>query len=182
MKALCQAHCDWTDAAETLAMCITQHLQQLTSSQHTSSMFSALELQLNQEQDMYISKVLPFVTARRRPSRRERHGAHSKVLRLFKQLNKLEDNVLYRVSKDPVSKQKKFQYVLPESLKDRALAGLHDLAGHQGQDRTMSLTRQRFYWPNMENDIRGYVQCCHRCVVAKSPDPAARAPLESIRS
>ena len=24
MKALCQAHCDWTDAAETLAMCITQ--------------------------------------------------------------------------------------------------------------------------------------------------------------
>ena len=184
MKALCQAHCAWTDAAETRAMCITQHLQQLTSSQHTSSMFSALELQLNQEQDMYISKVLPFVTARRRPSRRERHGVHSKVLRLFKQLDKLEvrDNVLYRVSKDPVSKQKKFQYVLPESLKDRALAGLHDLAGHQGQDRTMSLARQRFYWPNMENDIRGYVRCCQRCVVAKSPDPAARAPLESIRS
>ena len=52
MKALCQAHCAWTDAAETRAMCITQHLHQLTSSQHTSSMFSALELQLNQEQDM----------------------------------------------------------------------------------------------------------------------------------
>lgn len=184
MRALCQAHCDWMDAAEFRAMCTTQHLQQLTSSQDALSMISAQELQQGQEQDPYISKVLPFVIARKHPSRRERHGVHSKVLRLFKQFDKLDvrDNVLYRVLKDSVSKQKRFQYVLPESFKDRALMGLHDLAGHQGQDRTLSLARQRFYWPNMESDIREYVRCCQRCVVAKSPDPAARAPLESIKS
>uniref|UniRef100_A0A8C7YJD4 Integrase catalytic domain-containing protein n=1 Tax=Oryzias sinensis TaxID=183150 RepID=A0A8C7YJD4_9TELE len=34
----------------------------------------------------------------------------------------------------------------------------------------------------MEKDIRTYVKCCQRCVVGKSPEPAARAPLESIKS
>ncbi|XP_042601929.1 uncharacterized protein LOC109056270 [Cyprinus carpio] len=47
--------------------------------------------------------------------------------------------MLYRVTKDPVSKQKRFQYVLPVNLKGKTLMGVHDLAGHQGQDRTLSL-------------------------------------------
>lgn len=108
---------------------------------------------MRQQYDVDISQVLPFIATRRRPSRRESHGADSKVLRLFKQWDKLEvrDGVLYR---DPVSKQRRFQYVLPQSLKDKALSGIHDLAGHQGQDRTLSLARQRFYWPDMEKDVR----------------------------
>lgn len=184
IQALCQAHCDWFDAAESRALCLVQHVQQQPAGLETLPLFSAQELQLSQYQDPNISKVMPFVAAKKRPSRRERHGADSKVLRLFKQWDRLvvRDNVLYRVMKDPVSKQKRFQYVLPESLRDKALSGIHDLAGHQGQDRTLSLARQRFYWPNMESDVRSYVKCCQRCVVGKSPEPAARAPLESIKS
>ena len=34
----------------------------------------------------------------------------------------------------------------------------------------------------MESDIRTYVRCCQRCVHGKTPEPAARAPLESIKS
>lgn len=106
---------------------------------------SVCELQQGQENDPIISKVLPFVVARRRPSRRERHGTSPMVLRLFKQLERLEvrNGVLYRVTKDPLSKQKRLQYVLLQSLKAEALSGIHDLAGHQGQDRTLSLARQR---------------------------------------
>ena len=184
IRALCQAHCAWNDTAESRALCLTQNIQQLSSGRDALPMFSAQELQLAQEQDPVISKVLPFVSTRRRPSRRERHGADSKVLRLLKQWDKLEvhDGVLYRVSRDPVSKQRRSQYVLPQSLKDKALSGIHDLAGHQGQDRTLSLARQRFYWPDMEKDVRAHVRCCRRCVFGKSPEPAARAPLERIRS
>lgn len=103
---------------------------------------------------------------------------------MFKQWERLcvQDGILYRTTKDPASKQKRYQYVLPKSLKIRALTGIHDLAGHQGQDRTLSLARQRFYWSDMERDIRDYVKCCQRCVFGKSPEPAARAPLESIKS
>lgn len=108
----------------------------------------------------------------------------SKVPRLFKQWDKLQvhNDVLYRVTKDPVTKQKRFQFVLTQSLRDSALSGIHDLAGHQGQDRTLSLAKQRFYWPDMEKEVRSYVKCCQRCVFGKTPEPSARAPLESIRT
>ncbi|KAI4883153.1 hypothetical protein NFI96_007208 [Prochilodus magdalenae] len=184
IRALCQGCCDWSDAAETRAVHLVQHVQQLSGYQETFPTFSAEELKLSQEGDPVISTVLPFVFDRKRPSRREKHGADSKVLRMFKQWERLcvQDGILYRTTKDPASKQKRYQYVLPESLKIRALTGIHDLAGHQGQDRTLSLARQRFYWSDMERDIRDYVKCCQRCVFGKSPEPAARAPLESIKS
>lgn len=56
------------------------------------------------------------------------------------------------------------------------------MAGHQGQARTVNLARQRFYWPKMEQDVREYVKCCQRCILAKTPEPSARAPLESIKT
>ncbi|CDQ95193.1 unnamed protein product [Oncorhynchus mykiss] len=62
------------------------------------------------------------------------------------------------------------------------MTGIHDLAGLQGQARTLALARQRFFWPAMERDIKEYVRCCQRCVLAKTPEPAARAPLESIKT
>uniref|UniRef100_A0A3Q3L803 Integrase catalytic domain-containing protein n=1 Tax=Mastacembelus armatus TaxID=205130 RepID=A0A3Q3L803_9TELE len=34
----------------------------------------------------------------------------------------------------------------------------------------------------MDSDVRDYVKCCRRCILAKTPDPSARAPLESVRS
>ncbi|KAJ8373066.1 hypothetical protein AAFF_G00271940 [Aldrovandia affinis] len=104
------------------------------------------------------------------------------VMRILKQWDKLTvlDGILYRVTRDPVTKHKRFQFVLPDSLKSQALAGVHDLAGHQGQPRTLSLVRQRFFWYDVEKDVRSYVRNCARCVLSKTPEPAARAPLESI--
>ena len=50
------------------------------------------------------------------------------------------------------------QLLLPKVYRDIALAGLHDEAGHQGRDRTMSLVKFRFYWPGMDGDIEKYVR------------------------
>lgn len=71
---------------------------------------------------------------------------------------------------------------MPDSLKADTLSGVHDHAGHQGQPRTLSLTRQRFFWPSMERDVHDYARCCHRCVLSKTPEPSARVPLESIKT
>lgn len=90
-----------------------------------------------------------------------------------------QDVVLYKITKDPSNRQKAYQFVLPANLKVKALSGVHDLAGHQGQARTLHLARQRFFWPQMERDIKEYVKCCQRCILAKTPEPVARAPLES---
>lgn len=68
------------------------------------------------------------------------------------------------------------------SLWPRVLQGAHDEAGHQGQQRTLYLVRQRFHWLGLSKDVAEYVRHCRRCVVSKSPEPEARAPLESIRT
>lgn len=73
-----------------------------------------------------------------------------------------------------------YLYVVPASIKVMVLKGVHDEAGHQGQQRTVYLTRQRFFWHGLEREVKAYVKCCRRCVVSKTPDPEARAPLESI--
>ncbi len=51
---------------------------------------------------------------------------------------------------------------------------------HQGQYRSVSLAKQRFFWLNMEHRIRDHVRHCQRCIVSKSADPSGRAPLENI--
>lgn len=81
-----------------------------------------------------------------------------------------------------MSKTKRFQLVLPMSLRSKALEGVHDLAGHQGQVRTLHLERQRFFWLKVERDMKEYVWCCERCVFTKTPELVAQAPSESIRT
>ena len=94
----------------------------------------------------------------------------------------MRDGVLYWVAKNPFTKRKTYLYVVPLSLRHKVLQGVHDEAGHQGQQRTLYLTRQRFYWTGLARDVTEYVRGCRRCVVSKSPEPEARAPLENIRT
>ncbi|KAJ8000232.1 hypothetical protein DPEC_G00202700 [Dallia pectoralis] len=178
-------HDQWETVTELRAIQAIQAIQDaIPLGYDTISAISLDEIQQGQESDPVISKIMPYLSQKKRPSRRERAGMDARALVLLKQWDrlKIEDGVVYRVSKDPLSKYKRFQLVLPSSLKIKALNGVHNLAGHQGQSRTLQLARQRFFWPRMERDIRDYVKCCQRCILAKTPEPSARAPLESIRT
>lgn len=185
VKSLCEAHTEWETATESRAAQLLESLPQvMTTGQGALPAFSLDELRHSQELDPVIKEVLPFVDRRKPPSRRERSGLNARTLTLLKQWDRLrvQEGVLYRVTKDPLSRQRRSQFVLPSSLKEKALSGVHDLAGHQGQARTLHLTRQRFFWSRMESDVKEYVKCCQRCILAKTPEPSARAPLESIRT
>lgn len=78
-------------------------------------------------------------------------------------------------------RKRRLQFVVPSSLVKPVLEGLHDEAEHQGQGRTLSLARQRFFWISLERDVREHVKCCKRCVVSKTPEREGTAPLESIK-
>ncbi|KAJ8358505.1 hypothetical protein AAFF_G00433750 [Aldrovandia affinis] len=185
VKAALLHHSDWETAAGIRATHLIHHVQQLESAgQDTLPSLTLRELEGHQLQDPAVSSVLPFVVRRRRPSRRERCGMDARSLFMLKSWERLkvQDGILYRETRDPVSRTKRLQLVLPTSLRGKALEGVHDLAGHQGQVRTLHLARQRFFWPNMARDVKEYVRCCERCVFAKTPEPAARAPLESIKT
>ncbi|KAI4871772.1 hypothetical protein NFI96_001511 [Prochilodus magdalenae] len=185
VSCLLTSHESWDAGSRQRAASIVDHVEELIpSSQDTLPTWSIEELRSHQLQDTSIARALFYVERKRRPTRRERFNETPESLKILKHWEKLTliNGILYRVSKDPATKHKRFQFVLPDSLKKDALTGIHDLAGHQGQPRTLSLAQQRFFWCNMEKDIRNYVKSCQRCVFSKTPEPSARAPLESIKT
>ncbi|KAL2104330.1 hypothetical protein ACEWY4_001198 [Coilia grayii] len=175
----------WEIGAQQRAASLGDHLTSLGNcGQDILHTWSKDDLRARQLQDDVISRVIFYVDRKLRPSRRERVQENLLALKMLREWQRfqLRDGILYRVSKDPLSNTKRFQYVVPNSLKADALAGVHDLAGHQGQPRTLSLARQRFFWYDMEKDVRHHVRTCMRCVLSKTPEPAARAPLQSIKT
>ena len=93
---------------------------------------------------------------------------------------KLVKDVLYRksFSDNSTSKKTLWQLVVPKLFRERALLGCHDDVGHQGILRTLSLLRERFYWPGMQEEATQHVLKCSRCLRRKTPPQVA--PLQPI--
>ena len=78
-------------------------------------------------------------------------------------------------------------FVVPVGQRRMALNGVHCDAGHQGQQRTLALTQERFWWPMMGEDSHALVRGCPHCRafegdVPKAPlcPTRAYAPLELV--
>ena len=63
--------------------------------------------------------------------------------------------------------------MLPVVYHDIVLAGLHDEAGHQGTDHTISLAKSWFYWPGMDCDVEKYIKNYPRCIRRKAQGKTA---------
>ena len=115
--------------------------------------------------------------------KRKLQGKDSTELKSFlrnKRCLKLVKDVLYRKSYSDNSTTKKtlWQLAVPKHFRERALFGCHDDVGHQGILRTLSLLRERFYWPGMQEEATQYVMHCSRCLRRKTPPQVA--PLQPI--
>ena len=116
-------------------------------------------------------------------TKRKLQGKDSSEVKSFlrnKKSLKLVKDVLYRKSYSDNSTSKKtlWQLVLPKLFRERALLGCHDDVGHQGILRTLSLLRERFYWPGMQEEATQHVLKCSRCLRRKTPPQVA--PLQPI--
>ena len=69
--------------------------------------------------------------------------------------------------------------VVPVGQHQMALNGVHHDASHQGQQRTLALTQERFWWPMMAKDCRAIVRGCLHCQAFEGEVP--KAPLCPIR-
>lgn len=67
--------------------------------------------------------------------------------------------------------------MVPHSLKNEVLHGLHNDHGHQGIDRTADLIRKRCYWPGMLKEVQDYCQQCERCAQAKAVYPKPKTTM-----
>ena len=66
-------------------------------------------------------------------------------------------------------------FVIPVGQRHLVLNGVHHDAGHQGQQRTLAFTQERFWWPMMAEDCCAIVRGCPHCQAFEGEVP--RAPL-----
>ena len=59
-----------------------------------------------------------------------------------------------------------------------AIDGCHQYLGHQGRDRTLSLLRERFWWPGMAKRMMMSVRNCPKCRIFKAKPQIP--PMEPI--
>ena len=101
------------------------------------------------------------------------------MLRIKKSLV-LTKGILFRKSYTDNTSSKKiiWQLVVPKTHRHKAILGCHDDIGHQGRVRTLSLLRERFFWPGMQVEATQHIAKCSRCLKRKSTPQVA--PLQPI--
>ena len=68
-------------------------------------------------------------------------------------------------------------FIVPMGQCCLALNGVHHDAGHQGQQRTLALTQERFWWPMMAEDCCAIVRGCLHCQAFEGEVPRAHLCL-----
>ena len=101
---------------------------------------------------------------------------HSYMKKNFHQF-KLVRGVLYRQYRH--NGDEKDQLVLPAVYFEKVLNAVHNEMGHSGRDRTLSILKDRFFWPGMTVDVDHWIKKCDRCLKRKS-SVNIRAPLVNI--
>ncbi|KAL1250566.1 hypothetical protein QQF64_018362 [Cirrhinus molitorella] len=140
ISAVMQTHKHWEEAGTVRAISQVQYLESLVAvGQNPVPIFTQDELLTEQVNDVIVNRVKFFTDHGRRPSRRENVYESRGTLRILRQWGKLTTRlgIVYRVSKHPVTKQKAYQYVVPESHWMAVLKGIHDDVGQQGQQRSL---------------------------------------------
>ena len=106
---------------------------------------TSLEWSQAQMQDPAISHIIQAIQTKHLNTIKHKLDMSSDLkafLMIRKQL-KLKQGVLYR--KTQVHDKARFQLVLPQSFRSKAMAGCHDQVGHLGQDRVLEILRDRFF-------------------------------------
>ena len=75
----------------------------------------------------------------------------------------LQHNLLYLKVTPKRSNEDVLVFVVPGLKWQAAIDGCHHHLGHQGRDRTLSLLRERFWWPGMAQRMMLSVRNCEKC-------------------
>ena len=135
-----------------------------------------------QSQDPELREIIALIKGKKLYSRKIKKGDSNvtKALLRIKGQLKLVKGVLYRKTllDNSAERKSRMQLILPIHLKQKVLNSCHDQVGHQGIVRTLSLLRERFYWPGMHKQATLYVNKCQKCMKRKAiPDVAPLQPI-----
>ncbi|GBM66543.1 Retrovirus-related Pol polyprotein from transposon 297 [Araneus ventricosus] len=130
--------------------------------------WSSCEIQKAQLEDPAIKPILEKkLNSADRPSWQEiaqESPATKRYWALWDSLH-LKDGVLYRNWESDDGNSCRWQLILPKSRIPEVLRETHDNAsgGHFGVMKTLSKTRERFYWYRLRADVENWCRECHAC-------------------
>ena len=75
----------------------------------------------------------------------------------------IHDDLLYLRITTPTGQDSTQVFVVPAGKRQAAIDRCHRSARHQGRDRTLSLLKERFWWPGMSRALFRAVSTCGRC-------------------
>ena len=90
----------------------------------------------------------------------------------------MKNGLLYQQSKQGQTQETVLQFVVPQIHRNAALDGCHREAAHQGQNRSVSLMQEQFWWPSMARDLRNCIRKCGHCEKFEAALPIA--PLKPL--
>lgn len=96
---------------------------------------------------------------------------------------KIIDGFLYRRTEHAVGEQTTddmaWKLWIPKALVPEVLQKHHDdpLSSHSGINKTLERLRRYYFWPNMVNDVKSYINSCDICKTTKHPNQTMRPPM-----
>ncbi|GBO33123.1 Retrovirus-related Pol polyprotein from transposon 297 [Araneus ventricosus] len=145
--------------------------------------WSSCEIQKAQLEDPAIKPILEKkLNSAERPSWQEiapESPATKRYWALWDSLH-LKDGVLYRKWESDGGNSCRWQLILPKSRIPEVLRETHDSAsgGHFGVMKTLSKTRERFYWDRLRADVENCCRECHACGARKGPKTRTKGRLQ----
>ncbi|GBM95150.1 Transposon Ty3-G Gag-Pol polyprotein, partial [Araneus ventricosus] len=149
----------------------------------TEDAWSSSEVQKAQLEDPAIRPILERkLNSEDRPSWQEivpESPATKRFWALWDSLH-LKDGVLYRKWESDDGSSSRWQLILPKSRIQEVLRETHDSAsgGHFGVMKTLSKTRERFYWDRLRVDVEKWCRECHACGARKGPKTRTKGRLQ----
>ena len=135
------------------------------------------DLKSAQDQDKDISK---------KPDRKEIESESYFQKSLLSQWERLavKNGVLMRRWDILDTNEVTWEEIIPLSHRRIILKYSHDIkaSGHLGIKKTLGKIRQNYYWPELQNDVKAYMDGCDICARRKEPLTTKRAPVEIVRS
>ena len=104
-----------------------------------------------------------------------------KMIMRFKKNLVLKDGLLYRKVGLKGHDQKVHQFLVPSQFRNKTIQAMHNDMGHLGMDRTLSLLQDRFFWYQINEDVRSYIQKCNHCLRFKTkPEKEEMSPITAM--
>ena len=125
------------------------------------------EMRQLQKTDPVLSRVIQFRKTEK-PSKRQLMKETKGVRKLIHDWDRIEEKEGILRRGIVVDGQKISPLLLPECLQSRVLEMTHDQLGHSSAGKTLSLVRNRCFWPGMVNDVERFCKGCRRCSVSKA--------------